>query len=145
MMRLLRQKIHGLLQRAEDPIESLDLLDAEYLDDLRALRRHIVAVTTTEKRLEFELVRVHDPQLRIEVEVSYARVASQRKDLQNVAEEMRSRLEALRVQRQAARAESIVSRARMAMAAREETFERTHEALLALRCRGQALAELNQA
>jgi hypothetical protein len=56
---------------------------------------------------------------------------------------MRARLEALRVQRHTARAEGVVSRALMAMAAREETFERTHEALLALRCRGQALAELN--
>jgi phage shock protein A len=148
--RLFRQKIHALLQRAEDPVEALELLDAEYLDDLRKLRKHLIAVAAAEKRLELEVLRLREDEpcpnaYLMEVERGYLRVCAQRKDLEAIADGMRARLEALRVQRQTARAESIAARALIAARewTREESLARAHEALLALRCRGQALAELN--
>jgi len=58
LLRLLKQKVNALLQRAEDPVESLDLLDTEYVRDLGKMRRHVATVLSEEKRLQSELLRL---------------------------------------------------------------------------------------
>jgi hypothetical protein len=60
-----------------------------------------------------------------------------------IAQEIRSRLEALRLQRHTARAQTIAARAIIAAADREESLERARDAVPALHSRGQALAQLN--
>lgn len=183
-IRLLKQKVNSLLQRAEDPVEALDLLDTEYAKDLRRMRKQIAAVITEEKRLQLELLRLQEQEStfehlagemltggddvaarvfaaraacardhRTEVECSSAAVCSQRKELELIREEVSLRLEALRVRRQTARAESVASRATIAArewmlalsasgAAREESLGAAHEALARLRCRSEALSQL---
>jgi phage shock protein A len=181
--RILKQKLNALLQRAEDPVEVLDLLDAECVDDMRKLRRHVTAVLSAEKRLQFELLRLREQesdyarlaeelaasgqevtarammerasrarQYSAEIECGHARVCAQRKELEAIGVEMHARLDALRVQRQTARAESIAARALIAArewmlpstagTVREQSLEHAHEALIGLRCRSEALSEL---
>ncbi len=183
-VRLLKQKVNSLLQRAEDPVQALDLLDLEYATDLRKMRRQIAAVMAEEKRLQMELLRLQgqestfeslagemltggdDPAAhvfaaraacardhRTEVECSSASICAQRKQLEAVSEELALRLEALRVRRRTARAESVASRAAISAhelmlalsasgAAREEALGQAHEALVRLRCRSEALSQL---
>src|SRR5579884_3581275 len=159
IVRLLKQKLNALLQRAEDPVEILDLLDAEYVNDMRRMRKNIAGVLGAEKRLELELLRMrenrgfanHAEEHLSELRRAYASVCAQRKELETIGEEMRARLESLRVRRQAARAETIASRALIAARelmlpltsaalAREESLEHAHDALLGLQARGQALS-----
>jgi phage shock protein A len=182
--RIFNQKVNALLQRAEDPLEALDLIDSDYINDLGKIRRHIASVFAEEKRLQFELLRLgeqerkyerlsgemlttgdepsagtlltralHAREHRAQIESAYDSVCAQRKALEAMGEEMRSRLEALRVRRQTARAETIASRAVIAArewmlplssagVAREESLEHAHEALLRLRCRSQALSDI---
>jgi len=184
VVRLLKQKVHALVQRADDPVEALDFLDAEYLRDLGRMRKHIASVCAEEKRLQFEMVRLHEQECgaeqlaseliqareedaaqaafaraarsrehRSEIERAYAAVCERRKELERIGEEMRLRLEALRVHRQTARAETVAARALIAARewmlpigaagiAREESLEHAHEALSQLRCRSQALSQL---
>lgn len=151
--RLIKQKINVMLHRWDDPVEILALLDTEYVRDLTKMRKHIAEVFSAEKRLELELVRVRAQDQRNEIERAYASVCEQRKQLQAIAEEMRARLDALRVRRQTARAEAAASKALIAARewmlplnaaglAREESLEDAREALFSLRCRSQALSEL---
>lgn len=152
-MRLIKQKINVLLCRWDDPVEILDLLDAEYVRDLIKMRRHIAEVFGAEKRLEFEILRLRAGEQRSEVERSYAGVCEQRKELEAIAREMQARLEALRVRRHTARAETAACKALIAARewmlpmnsaglAREESLDQAREALVSLRCRSQALSEL---
>jgi phage shock protein A len=157
IVRLFKQKLNALLQRAEDPIEILDLLDAEYVSDMRKMRKNIACVLGAEKRLQLELMRLRDQDCEYEylseLQRAYGTVCAQRKELEAIGEEMRARLEAIRARRQATRAETIASRALIAArelmlplssaaAAREESLEHAHDALLGLRARGQALSDL---
>jgi phage shock protein A len=157
IVRLFKQKINALLQRAEDPIEILDLLDAEYANDMRKMRKNIAGVLSAEKRLELELNRLRERDCEYEylgdLQRAYSSVCAQRSELEAIGEQMRARLDALRARRQATRAETIASRALIAAhelmlpltsaaLAREESLEHAHEALLGLRARGQALSEL---
>jgi phage shock protein A len=153
VVRLIRQKINAAFHRWEDPVEILDLLDAEYVRDLTKMRRHIAEVFGAEKRLEFELVRVRMQEQRSEIERAYENVCEQRKELQAIAGEMQARLEALRVRRHTARAETAACKALIAARewmlplssaglAREESLDQAREALFTLRCRSQALSEI---
>lgn len=66
IIRLVRQKLNALLQRAEDPVEALDLLDLEYVKDFAKMRKNIASVFAAEKRLEFELQHLREQELKNE-------------------------------------------------------------------------------
>lgn len=153
IVRLIQQKANAALHRWDDPVEILDLLDAEYVRDLTKMRRHITEVFSAEKRLEFELIRVRAQEQRSEIERAYTSVCEQRKELESISGQMQARLEALRVRRHTARAENAACKALIAARewmlplnsvglAREESLEQAREALFTLRCRSQALSEL---
>ena len=74
VVRLVKQKVNALLQRVEDPVETLDLLDAEYVNDMRKMRRNIAGVLCAEKRMQLELLRLR------EQERDYGRLATQALD-----------------------------------------------------------------
>ena len=56
----MKQKVNALLDRYEDPREALDYSYTKQLEMLNNLRRSIVEVVTSKKRLEMQKLKLFD-------------------------------------------------------------------------------------
>src|SRR5579884_4040616 len=61
---VLQQKLNALLDRAEDPTESLDLAYERQLEALQQVRRNVAEVLTSQKRLELQAAQLLQVQAR---------------------------------------------------------------------------------
>ncbi|MGA8426435.1 MAG: hypothetical protein WB801_02480, partial [Candidatus Dormiibacterota bacterium] len=63
---LAQQKITHLLDRAENPVEALDLSYQKQLEALQQVRRGVAEVVTSEKRLELQAAQLRQNQEKLQ-------------------------------------------------------------------------------
>lgn len=81
---LIRAKMSRLLDRAEDPRETLDYSYERQLEMLQNVKRGIVEVVTSKKRLELQAARLQENVDRLDAQARQA-VAASREDLARLA------------------------------------------------------------
>lgn len=81
---LAQQKITRLLNRAEDPVEALDLAYQKQLEALQQVRRGVAEVVTSEKRLELQAGQLRQNQVKLQGQAKLA-VQQGRDDLARLA------------------------------------------------------------
>jgi phage shock protein A len=98
---VLQQKLNALLNRAEDPTESLDLAYERQLEALQQVRRNVADVLTSQKRLELQAAQLRQGQQKLQVQAREA-LAQGREDLARLAltraQAAESQLDALETQ-----------------------------------------------
>ncbi|HUY08276.1 MAG TPA: PspA/IM30 family protein [Candidatus Dormibacteraeota bacterium] len=81
---LAQQKITRLLNRAENPVEALDLAYQKQLEALQQVRRGVAEVVTSEKRLEMQATQLRQSQVKLQGQAKLA-VEQGRDDLARLA------------------------------------------------------------
>jgi phage shock protein A len=81
---LAQQKITGLLNRAENPVDALDLSYQKQLQALQQVRRGVAEVVTSEKRLEMQAAQLRQGQQKLQSQAKLA-VEQGRDDLARLA------------------------------------------------------------
>ena len=81
---LAQQKISRLLDRAENPVEALDLAYQKQLEALQQVRRGVAEVVTSEKRLEMQAAQLRQSQVKLQGQAKLA-VQQGRDDLARLA------------------------------------------------------------
>lgn len=81
---LAQQKISRLLDRAENPVEALDLSYQKQLEALQRVRRGVAEVVTSEKRLEMQAAQLRQSQVKLQGQAKLA-VQQGRDDLARLA------------------------------------------------------------
>ncbi|EQD45486.1 phage shock protein A, PspA, partial [mine drainage metagenome] len=61
-----QQKISHLMDRAENPVEALDLSYQKQREALLSVRRGVAEVVTSEKRLEIQAAQLHQSQDKLQ-------------------------------------------------------------------------------
>ncbi|MPZ14147.1 MAG: PspA/IM30 family protein [Chloroflexi bacterium] len=84
MSTLIKAKVSKLLDRAEDPRETLDYSYERQIEMLRDVKRGLVEVTASRRRLELQAAKVRDDGLRLEEQARQA-LAAGREDLATLA------------------------------------------------------------
>ncbi|HKF77447.1 MAG TPA: PspA/IM30 family protein [Candidatus Dormibacteraeota bacterium] len=84
MSEVFQEKINALLNRAEDPTESLQLAYERQLEALQQVRRNVADVLTSEKRLELQSAQLQQSLQRLEAQAREA-LAQRREDLARLA------------------------------------------------------------
>ncbi|HVB13841.1 MAG TPA: PspA/IM30 family protein [Candidatus Dormibacteraeota bacterium] len=69
---LAQQKISHLLDRAENPVEALDLSYQKQLEALQQVRRGVAEVVTSEKRLEMQAAQLRQSQVKLQGQAKLA-------------------------------------------------------------------------
>ena len=69
---LVQQKMTGLLNRAENPVEALDLAYQKQLEALQQVRRGVADVVTSEKRLELQAAQLRQSQAKLQAQAKLA-------------------------------------------------------------------------
>ncbi len=84
MSDVFQQKVTKVLDRAEDPVEAIDLSYQKQLEALQQVRRSVAEVLTSEKRLEMQAAQLQQSDARLQ---SQAKLALQqgREDLAKLA------------------------------------------------------------
>ena len=81
---IVEQRISGLLNRAEDPVEALDLSYQKQREALQSVRRGIAEVVTSQKRLEIQAAQLEQAKQRLEAQARAA-LQQDREDLARLA------------------------------------------------------------
>ncbi len=95
MSDVLQQKMSGILDRAEDPAEALDLSYQRQLEELQRVRRSVADVLTVEKRLELQAAQLEQSQTKLRAQAAAA-LSQGREDVARLA---LTRVQALQAQR----------------------------------------------
>ena len=89
MMAILRAKISSLLDRAEDPHETLEYSYERQLELLQKVKRGIVDAVTSRRRLELQAGRLQENIAKLETQARQA-MAAGREDLARLALERKA-------------------------------------------------------
>jgi phage shock protein A len=89
---LIRAKFSRVLDRAEDPGDTLDYAYTKQVELLQGVRAGITEVTTAKKQLELQSAKLGQQSAKLEEQARYA-LKSNREDLARVALERKSALE----------------------------------------------------
>ena len=81
---VVKSKMNRLLDRAEDPQETLDYAYERQLDSLRQVKQGLVEVTTAKRRLEYQAQKVRDDIPKVEEQARQA-MSLDREDLARVS------------------------------------------------------------
>ena len=66
MSDVFQQKVSKVLDRAEDPVEAIDLSYQKQLEALQQVRRSVAEVLTSEKRLEMQAAQLQQSQTKLQ-------------------------------------------------------------------------------
>lgn len=88
---LIKQKVNKILEKHEDPREALDYSAVKQTELLQKLRREIVEVVASKKRLEMQKIRIEDNINKLQ-EQAKAAVSQGRDDLATIALERKNAL-----------------------------------------------------
>src|SRR5579884_913043 len=121
---VLQQKLNALLDRAEDPTESLDLAYERQLEALQQVRRNVAEVLTSQKRLELQAAQLRQGQQKLQVqarlaltraqaaesqldalETQAAQLKEQEQKLELTAQKLQAKVEAFRTQKETIKAQ----------------------------------------
>lgn len=80
VINLIKQKVNKILEKHEDPREALDYSAIKQTEMLQRLRKDIIEVTASKKRLEMQKLKIQDNVKRLD-EQAIAAVKSNRDDL----------------------------------------------------------------
>ena len=81
---VVKSKMNRLLDRAENPQETLDYAYERQLDSLRQVKQGLVEVTTAKRRLEYQAQKVRDDIPKVEEQARQAMTLG-REDLARVS------------------------------------------------------------
>jgi phage shock protein A len=153
---IIRAKVNRLLDRAEDPRDTLDLSYEKQLDNLQKLRRGVAEVATARKRIELQSAALDQQAAKLQGQARQA-LAQEREDLAREALTRRAaigeELTELRTQRDqvAAQEQRLVDTAQKvqsqveAFRTKKETLKATYTAAEAQTRIGEAVAGISDA
>ncbi|EQD29605.1 phage shock protein A, PspA [mine drainage metagenome] len=72
MSDLVQQKANKVLDRAENPVEALDLSYQKQMEGLQQVKRSVADVLTSEKRLELQAAQLQQSQDRFQAQAKLA-------------------------------------------------------------------------
>jgi phage shock protein A len=84
MSDLVQQKTNKVLDRAENPVEALDLSYQKQMEGLQQVKRSVADVLTSEKRLELQAAQLHQSQDKLQTQAKLA-LQQGREDLARLA------------------------------------------------------------
>ena len=101
MSDLFQQKANKVLDRAENPVEALDLSYQKQMESLQQVRRSVADVLTSEKRLEIQAAQLQQSQEKLQGQAKLA-LQQGREDLARLAltraQDAQNQLQSLQVQ-----------------------------------------------
>ncbi len=149
MSDVFKSKASRLLDRAEDPRETLDYSYQRQLELLQNVRRGLADVATSRKRIELQATQLQSAAVKLENQARQA-VAAGREDLAREALGRRaglaSQLESLRVQHeQLAQEEAKLTTASQRLQAKVEAFRTRKETIKATYTAAEAQSKIGEA
>ncbi len=149
MSDVFQQKVSKVLDRAEDPVEAIDLSYQKQLEALQQVRRSVAEVLTSEKRLEMQAAQLQQSQTKLQ---GQARLALQqgREDLAKLAltrsQTAQSQLDGLQQQIQQMKdQEQKLELTAQKLQAKVESFRTQRETLKAQYSAAQASTKIGEA
>ncbi|MFQ5878591.1 MAG: PspA/IM30 family protein [Dehalococcoidia bacterium] len=149
MSTVVKSKISRLLDRAEDPRETLDYSYEKQLEMLRNVKRGVVEVTASRRRLEMQAARIQEQVARLDSQAQQA-LAAGREDLARIALQRKQtallQIQGLDVQvAQLERQQEQLTASEMRLAAKVEAFRTQKEVIKAQYSAADASVRIGEA